>query len=150
MFFVFWYLLDPFDPNESGNADVTARAKVGHIPSLAELQEILKADPGFDSATVCLYGLRTVYEEGFCLFLRHEYGVDAEKHFRGNTISGCDRSVGPSKRADKAIKHAKTHVDKVQKPNPKPTRQGGQPRQGRRFFPNRNQFAAPQQQLPPF
>ena len=60
---------------------MTARAKVGHIPSLVELQEILKADPGFDSATVCLYGLRAVYEEGFCLFLRHEYGVEAEKHF---------------------------------------------------------------------
>ena len=150
MFFVFWFLLVLFDQNESGNADITARAKVGHIPSLAEPKEVLKEDLGFDSATVCLYGLRAVYEEGFCLFLRHEYGVDAERHFRGDAISGCDRSAGPSKRVDKAIKHAKTHVEKQHKPNPKPARQGGQPRQGRRFFPSRNQFTAPQQQLQPF
>ncbi len=70
---------------------------MGHILSLAELKEVLKEDPGFDSATVCLYGLRAIYEEGFCLFLRHEYGVDAERHFRGNTISGCDRSVAPQR-----------------------------------------------------
>jgi len=149
MFFIFWFLLDLFDQDESGNADIAAKAKVGHIPSLSELKDVLKDDPSFDSATVCLYGLRAVYEEGFCLFLRHEYGVEAEKHFRGNTISGCDRSVGPSKRVDKAIKHAKTSVDKPQKPNPKPARQGGQTRQFRRFFSNRNQFAAPPQQFQP-
>ena len=117
---------------------------MGHIPSLSELKDVLKEDLGFDSATICLYGLRAVYEEGFCLFLRHEYGVDAERHFRGNIISGCDRFFGPSKRVDKAIKHAKMHVEKHHKPKPKPARQGGQARQGRMFFPNRNQFAAPQ------
>ena len=140
-----------FDRDESGNADVAAKTKVGHISSPSELKDVLKEDPSFDSATMCLYGLRAVNEEGFCLFLRYDYGVDVEEHFRGNTISGCDRYVGPSKRVDKAIKHAtKMHVEKQHKPNPKPARQGGQARQIRRFFPVRNQFAAPQQQLQPF
>ena len=65
MFFIFWFLLDLFDQDESGNADIAAKAKVGHIPSLSELKDVLKDDPSFDSATVCLYGLRAIYEEGF-------------------------------------------------------------------------------------
>jgi hypothetical protein len=106
--------------------------------------------PSLDSAMVCLYGLRAIYEERFCLFLQHEHGVDAEKHFRGNTISGCDRRVAPSKRVDKAIKHAKVVPKKRQKPNPRPTKPGfGHGRQNRRLFPAKNQVAAPQQH-PPF
>jgi hypothetical protein len=58
MFFIFWFLLDLFDQDESGNADLAAKAKVGHIPSLSELKDFFKDDPCFDSATVCLYGLR--------------------------------------------------------------------------------------------
>lgn len=45
-------------------------------------------------------------------FLRHRYGVVAEKCFRSNTFSGCDRSVSPSRRVDKVFGHAESHVYK--------------------------------------
>ena len=48
-----------------------------------------------------------MFEEAFALCNRHEHGYEAETHFRGDSISGCDKSVGPTKRAEKAIKKAK-------------------------------------------
>ena len=45
-------------------------------------------------------------------FLRHWYGVVAEKCFRSNTFSGCDRSVSPSRRVDKVFGHVESHVYK--------------------------------------
>ena len=40
--------------------------------------------------------------------IRHEHGYEAEAYFRGDSLSGCDKSVGPTKRAEKAIKKAKS------------------------------------------
>ena len=39
--------------------------------------------------------------------IRHEHGYEAEAYFRGDSLSSCDKSVGPTKRAEKAIKKAK-------------------------------------------
>ena len=106
IFYVLWFILDEIDIDRpEGDNNVP---KVGHFPDLPDLKREVEKDYQLSVRQVVIFALRKVYEEAFALCIRHEHGYEAESHFRGDSISGCDKSVGPTKRAEKAIKKAKS------------------------------------------
>jgi hypothetical protein len=111
LFLILFVLLDEADRSSSGDSDRSATAKVGHFPDYEHLKRELEKDScEYSVRHLIVFGLRKIYEEAFALSIRHEHGTEAEQAFRGDAISGCDKTLGPTKRAEKAIKKARAEA----------------------------------------
>ena len=89
---------------------------MGHFLDLPDLERDVEKYYQLSVRQVLIFALRKVYEEAFALCIRHEHGYEVETHFTSDSISGCDKSVGPTNGPKRRLKRRSLTVNPL-RPN---------------------------------
>jgi hypothetical protein len=100
------------------------------MSSIVDLKTLRDASgSAFTLARLIRNSLRAIYEEAMVLYLKHSHNNLTADIYRGDPVYGCDMSLAPAVRAQKAAKAARAGPGN----RPPPTRPGAPPGRGNRF-----------------